>query len=101
MEKGDTHSMSYVCSYIANLDSYHMLGNDENFEEFKIWSSKYRRSKISAENYESNCYKMFSDQWNDVFDELVATFPDKQGQDDLIKAHQNRVTQPIKKSTAN
>ena len=78
----------------------HILGNDENFEEFKTWSSKYRRSEISAEDYESNCYKLFGDQWNDVFDELVATFPDKQGQDDLIKAHQNRVTQPTKKSKA-
>ena len=80
----------------------HILGNDENFEQFKTWSSRYRRSEISAEEYESNCYKLFGDQqWNNIFDELVATLPDKQGQDDLIKAHQNRgVTQTTKKSKA-
>lgn len=79
----------------------HILGSDENFEQFKIWSSKYRNSEMNAKEYESNCYKLFGDQqWNDIFDELVSTFPDKQGQDDLIKAHQNRVTQTTKKSKA-
>ena len=77
----------------------HVLGNDEKFEQFKLLSSKYRKNQINAEDYESNCYRLFGDQqWNDIFDELVATFPDKQGQDDLIKAHQNRTTKMTKKA---
>lgn len=79
-----------------------LLGNDKKFEQFKIWSSKYRMSEISAEKYEDDCCKLFGDQqWNDIFDELVATFPDEQGQDDLIKAHQNHDdTKATKKSKA-
>lgn len=78
-----------------------ILGSDEKFEQLKMWSSKYRMNEISAEEYENNCYSLFGDQqWSNVFDELVATFPDKQGQDDLIKAHQRRNTKPPKKSRA-
>ena len=93
MEKGDTHSMNYVYRGLANTYL-------ETMKTLRSLKHGQVRSEISAENYESNCYKLFGDQWNDVFDELVATFPDKQGQDDLIKAHQNRVIQPIKKSKA-
>jgi len=79
----------------------HVLKSDENFEQFKIWSSQYRRSEISAEEYENNCYKLFGDQqWNNIFDELVATFPDKQGRDDLIKAHHDHGTKKSKKYKA-
>ena len=86
-------------SFVKRLK--HILGSDEKFEQFKMWSSKYRNNEINAEEYESNCYKLFGDQhWNDIFNELVATLPDKQGQDNLIKAHQNRVTQATKKSKA-
>ena len=78
-----------------------LLQNDENFEQFKTCSGNYRRHEISAEEYENICNRLFGDQqWNSVFDELVATFPDKQGQDDLIKAHQNRKTKATKKSKA-
>ena len=76
-----------------------LLENDEKFEEFKTRSGDYRRCQISAEEYENHCSKLFGDQqWNSVFDELVATLPDKQRQDDLIKAHQNRNTKTTKKS---
>ena len=79
----------------------HLLESDEKFEQFKTWSGDYRRRKISAEEYENNCNTMFGDQqWNSVFDELVATLPDKLRQDDLIKAHQNRNTKTTKKSKA-
>lgn len=78
-----------------------LLGNDEKFEQFKMWSSRYRMSEISAEEYDNNCYKLFGDQqWNNIFDELVRTFPDKQGQDDLIKAHRDCDTKATKKSKA-
>ena len=77
----------------------HLLGNDEKFEQFKLWSSKYRMNEINAEDYESSCYRLFGDQqWSDIFDELVATFPDKHGQDNLIKAHLNRGTKMTKKA---
>lgn len=78
-----------------------VLKSDENFEQFKIWSSQYRMSEISAEEYDNNCYKLFGDQqWDNIFDELAATFPDKQGRDDLIKVHHDHGTKIPKKSKA-
>ena len=92
-------SVSNIQAFVKRLK--HILGSDEEFEQFKMWSSKYRNNEINAEEYESNCYKLFGDQhWNDIFDELVATLPDQQGQDNLIKVHRNRVTQATKKSKA-
>ena len=68
-----------------------LLGDDEHFEQFKTWSSDFRMQKLTAEEYENKCLKLFGDaQWNNVFNELVATFPDKSGRDSLIKAHQSR-----------
>ena len=65
-----------------------LLGDDDNFEQFKIWSSDFRMEKLTAEEYENSCRKLFGEtQWSNVFDELVATFPDKKGRDNLIKAH--------------
>ena len=67
-----------------------LLENDEKFEQFKTWSGNYRTCEISTEEYENYCSKLFGNQqWNSVFDELVATLPDKRCQDDLIKTHQN------------
>jgi len=65
-----------------------LLGDGENFEQFKTWSSDFRMEKLTAEEYENKCLKLFGEtQWNNIFDELVATFPDKKGRDNLIKAH--------------
>jgi len=65
-----------------------LLGDNDNFEQFKIWSSDFRMEKLTAEEYENNCLKLFGKtQWSDVFDDLVATFPDKKGRENLIKAH--------------
>ncbi|CAF89718.1 unnamed protein product, partial [Tetraodon nigroviridis] len=66
------------------------LNNEESkFNEFKNYSSQFRRGAISATQYHHSCKELLGDNFNLIFNELLVLLPDISKQQELLTAHRD------------
>ncbi|XP_068192584.1 E3 ubiquitin-protein ligase ZNF598 [Antennarius striatus] len=66
------------------------LDNDESrFNEFKNYSAQFRQSVISAAQYHGSCKDLLGENFNRIFNELLALLPDTGKQQELLMAHKD------------
>ncbi|XP_068605775.1 E3 ubiquitin-protein ligase ZNF598 [Brachionichthys hirsutus] len=66
------------------------LDDDEpRFNEFKNYSAQFRQSVISAAQYHGSCKDLLGENFNRIFNELLALLPDTGKQQELLTAHKD------------